>query len=159
MSLIKAVKRYKEAVAELFKPIPGGGCLAEGSPLKSQEVFDAFMELNDAGAALSKIVADVEQVQADDPFKWRGYTINDVREQSKKMAASMQEQFAEALSGTNLTPTPATVATEAVVYMSELDYQRVMETGEAYRCHVTRERVLATDVALHAAPTIAAEKE
>lgn len=34
------------------------------------------------------------------------------------------------------------------VFMGELDYSRTLETGEAYRCHVTANRVLITDVEL-----------
>lgn len=124
--IIKAIKRYKAAVAELFRPLPGGvGCLAEGSPAHDPDVYEAFMELNNAGRMLSALVAKVEAAPAPhDPFKWRGYTIDDVREQSKNLAASMKDQFAEVLRGTDLKPAapsaPAVPAGNAEECMAQI---------------------------------------
>lgn len=82
--------------------------------MKDPEVYDAFMELNDAGAELTRIIAEVEGVRSKDPFKWRGYTIDDVREQSRKNMAPMRDEIARVFSGTSLTVEPPAAPPEAV---------------------------------------------
>lgn len=59
--LIRAAKRYQRAVANLFKIDPETKkCYAEGSPTKSQEVYERFVELNNAGQSLTTALDEAQ---------------------------------------------------------------------------------------------------